>query len=192
MKKIVLATLLASGLMAADNGFYVGANVGAMNAKADSTWSWTNTTLNASDSGSDSSNSNATAIELKVGYYFNGNNRINVAVDKAKFDGVDSFSSTVGYDYLYGTSVLKPFIGVFGNFSQFKPDGGSSFNGAYAGGQIGINYAVNEHVSVEIGGQYMVGSAKYSETIVSGTDTNSQSVDIKSKSNFFIGANYKF
>lgn len=65
MKKIALAVLLASGLMAADDGAYVGFDIGS-----------TRFDIKASAAGVSAEESDNGGFQtLKAGYYFNKNSR---------------------------------------------------------------------------------------------------------------------
>jgi hypothetical protein len=136
MKKIMLTTLLASGLMAADSGFYVGADVGKTKAKTDVSYSGSFGGYPYSES--ESTSDTATATTLKMGYYIDKNNRTTVAIARANFDGLTETALSVGYDYLIGESALKPFIGVIAGYGQFKPDEVEKAKGTFFGGQAGM------------------------------------------------------
>jgi hypothetical protein len=70
----------------ADSGFYVGADVGSTKVKVDTSWSYSNTDFPAlNDSSNESVTDTATAATLKLGYYFDKNNRASVAIQRADF-----------------------------------------------------------------------------------------------------------
>ncbi len=194
MKKIALATLLVSGLMAADSGFYVGADVGGKKVSGDSSWSYVNPSYPSfNDSGSNSISENSTAGTLKVGYYFNKNNRANLSLQVANYDNVQETSFGAGYDYLIGDAALKPFVGALAGYTSFNPDNGDNASGGYFGGQLGVNYAFNENISAEAGFRYVALNVEDSQSQADGFGgTDASKTELKSTANWFIGVNYKF
>lgn len=188
MKKIAFAVLLASGLMAADSGFYVGADVG--NTAYDMK---TSVTITGVGSDSASGEDDGGSQTLKVGYYFDKNNRASVFFQNVNVDGGDSRTFGVGYDYLIGNDNFKPFIGlIVGSGSMESDDGSVNITGAVYGAQLGLNYAFNENFSAEIGYRYM--KANMEDTIsgvYSGYDYSAK-LEIETIKNWFLGVNYKF
>jgi opacity protein-like surface antigen len=191
MRKIALAALLAIGLMAADSGVYVGADIGKTKYSLDYAYS---------DSDGDSENGsfsdNGTSGTLKVGYYFDKNNRAYAALNKASFSDEDSdvdlYQFGVGYDYLIGNSDIKPFVGVLAGYSNIKPDDGESINGVYYGLQAGVNYALNGNFSVEAGYRYMKTNMDKTSNETDGSFSSTEKIEIDYISNWFVGVNYKF
>lgn len=179
MRKIVLASVLASGLMAADSGVYVGVDLGktAYDLKA----SAMGITLVEQD--------DEASQTFKVGYYLDKNSRASTFFQNVNTDGGKTYTYGVGYDYLIGESPLKPFVGAILGYGSSKADDGSiKLSGAIYGAQAGLNYALNENFSVEAGYRYM--KSNMNDTItVSGVDVKLEADPIK---NWFIGANYKF
>lgn len=179
MKKIVLAAMLTSGLMAADNGAYVGVDIGntAFDMKASAMG------ISATDKADGGSQT------LKIGSYLDKNSRVSAFVQHVNTDGGKTYTYGVGYDYLIGESPLKPFVGAILGYGSSKADDGSTnLTGVIYGAQAGLNYALNENFSVEAGYRYM--KSNMEDTIrVSGIDVK---LEIDPISNWFIGANYKF
>lgn len=179
MKKIVLASLLATGLMAADSGVYVGVDVGntAYEIKASA--------LGVSETEKDDGGSQT----LKVGHYFDANSRVTAFYQNVNTDGGDSYIYGAGYDYLIGDNALKPFAGVLAGYGTAKSDDGSiNMSGNFFGLQAGVNYAMNSNFSIEAGYRYL--KSNIDQTIVVlGTDVKLEIDPIK---NWFIGVNYKF
>ena len=179
MKKIVLASLLATGLMAADSGVYVGVDLG------NTTYDFKASAMGISatdkyDGGSQT---------LKVGYYLDKNSRASAFFQNINTDGEKTYTYGVGYDYLIGESPLKPFVGAIIGYGSSKADDGSvKLAGAIYGAQAGLNYTVTENFSVEAGYRYMKSNMEDTITI-SGIDVKLEADPIK---NWFIGANYKF
>lgn len=179
MKKIALAALLASGLMAADNGVYVGVDLG--NTAYDLKASAMGVSATEKDDGASQT--------FKAGYYLDKNSRASAFFQNVNTDGGKTYTYGVGYDYLIGESPLKPFVGAILGYGSSKADDGSiKLSGAIYGAQAGLNYALSENFSVEAGYRYM--KSKMDDTItVSGVDVKLEADPIK---NWFIGVNYKF
>lgn len=180
MKKIALAVLLASGLMAADDGAYVGFDIGS-----------TRFDIKASAAGISAEESdNGGSQTLKAGYYFNKNSRAFISYQNINVDGGSAYDVSLGYDYLFGSSDFKPFVGGFVGYGSTEDDELSELDisGAVYGAQVGLNYAINDNFSVEAGYRYM--KSNMEDTVsISGVDVK---LEIDPISNWFIGANYKF
>jgi len=189
MKKIALAVLLASGLMAADSGFYVGADVGNTGMDGEYSVSVPDYDIAESESFEDDGGSQT----LKVGYYFDENNRASAFFQNVNVDGGDSRTFGVGYDYLIGNDSFKPFVGlIIGSGSMESDDGSVNITGAVYGAQLGLNYAFNENFSAEIGYRYM--KANMEDSISGEIDGTAytEEVTIDTVKNWFLGVNYKF
>ncbi len=179
MKKIVLATLLVSGLLASDSGFYVGADIG--NTAIDMTIIVNGISTTVDDDGGSQT--------LKVGYYFDENNRANAYYQNINMDGGDANRYGVGYDYLIGDNVFKPYVGIsLGNGSIKVDETTVDVAGITYGAQVGLNYAINENFSAEVGYCYMKTNMEDSISGPGGTAT----FEIDTIKNWFLGINYKF
>lgn len=180
MKKIALAVLLASGLMAAENGFYVGADIGNTEYDFEA--------AAPSISFSDSTTEDGGSQTLKLGYYLDKNNRVAVFFHNINVEAGDSQTYGIGYDYLIGDNAFKPFIGALVGYGSYKEDAVSDINvaGTIFGVQAGVNYAITNNFSAEAGYRYMKSNM---EDTLAGTDLKFEITAIK---NWFIGANYKF
>lgn len=177
MKKSLLVTImLASGLMAADSGLYVGIDAG--NTAMDVT-----VTNGAATSKQSSDGASQT---LKIGYYFDQNNRAAIGYQHINTSGGNSASAyLIGYDYLIGESDFKPFVGAIVGYSKYSQSN-LTLNGALFGAQAGLNYGFTNNFSVEAGYRYMASNAD-------GQFTSSTSkAEVDAIKNWFIGANYKF
>lgn len=180
MKKIVLATLLASGLMAADNGFYVGADMGNTAAELKAT-------VNGNSAGSVKDDGGSQT--LKLGYYLDKNSRAAGFYQHINMDGGSASTYGIGYDYLIGDNAFKPFVGVLLGYGSMKVDGTPvNISGIIYGVQAGLNYAINENISAEVGYRYMKSNMEDTITGPGGSAT----FEIDPLKNWFIGANYKF
>lgn len=188
MKKIALAVLLASGLMAADSGMYVGVDIGK--TRGEVKYNYQDTAVPAdNESGKDSDD--GTSGTLKVGYYLNSNNRVYASMHIANGQYTDTRNFGIGYDYLIGSSALKPFVGVMVGSTKNEisdDDETANIDGMYYGAQLGVNYVLNNNLSLEAGYRYMKSNADYDW--VDGTE--SEKVELDYLSNWFVGVNYKF
>lgn len=176
MKKIVLAAMLTSGLMAADSGLYIGVDAG--NTAMDVTvTNGSATSKQTIDGGSQT---------LKVGYYLDKNSRVAAAYQHINTSGSNSASAyLVGYDYMIGEGDFKPFVGAILGYSKYSQSN-LTLNGALYGAQAGLNYAFMENFSVEAGYRYMASSADSQFT------ASTSKAEVDAIKNWFIGANYKF
>lgn len=149
MKRIALLGLLSVAVMANESGLYVGADVGRAKEhdKVSSGITYTNT---------------STSYGFDIGYYFDANNRaygFYQYISKGNFvKPTDAYGA--GYDYLFGTSSLKPFVGVMLGYSVYK-NGSYKQDGLAYGGQVGLDYKVNNNISVDAGYRYLFSDAKY-------------------------------
>ncbi len=180
MKRIVLASLFTSGLMAAESGMYVGMDVGNTAVDLKATVNGTSETVE-DDGGSQT---------LKVGYYVDKNNRIVASFQNVNVDGGKARNYSIGYDYLIGNNAFKPFVGVFAGYGSLTVDSVSSLDiaGGVLGAQMGLNYAISENFSAEVGYRYMKSSMDDSISGPGGT----AAFEVDPIKNWFIGVNYKF
>lgn len=179
MKKVALAALLASGLMAADNGVYVGIDIGNTEVEMDTTVNGSSSTVK-DDGGSQT---------YKIGYYLNQNNRMSAFYQHVNVDGGSSSSYGLGYDYLIGNNAFKPFVGILVGHGSLKVDGTTvDITGMLYGVQAGLDYAFNENFSAEAGYSYMKSNMEDSISGPGGIAT----FEIDPIKNWFVGVNYKF
>lgn len=199
MKKIVLAMVLTgmSGLIASDSGYYVGVDIG--NTAADGKVSITASNSFSSVSARESLNDSGGSQTLKVGYYFNKNNRVATFYQNILVDNGDGRTFGIGYDYLIGESAFKPFIGLLAGYGSISGNDGGTLGGKsidIAGGifgaQVGLNYAFSENFSAELGYKYMMTNMEDTISGVYSGVTYNGKMEYDSMKNFFIGLNYKF
>lgn len=187
MKKSIGAMLLLSSiLMAGQNGLYVGAEAGI--SKQKDTESYTNS-ITPSSNYSETLKNRSAAYGINVGYYFDDNNRAYAFYQYiSKGDYVSHTNAYgIGYDYLYGTSSLKPFVGGILGYSTFK-NGDFNPKGMAYGAQVGLDYKVSHNISLDAGYRYLVSDSEFEETSPS-TVFTSKGENFQS---FFFAANYKF
>ena len=172
MKKTILAGLIISSVaMAGESGLYIGAEVGA-------------TRIGASDGVDGNVKSNSSSFAVNGGYYINQNSRAYIAyqsIAKGDFASRTNVYSA-GYDYLFGTTSFKPFVGAILAYSNYKY-GGYEIKGMGYGAQIGVDYTLNNNFSVDAGYRYLASNAD---------DSRYYNADMDSFQTYFIGANYKF
>lgn len=178
MKKIALLGLLSVAVMANESGLYVGAEVGSTHTK----------TSTIAASGTTHYNSTRVSEAINIGYYLNDNSRAYVAYQRtgAKENASIPKSTniySVGYDYLFGTSALKPFVGAILGYTTYT-DGYFKVNGMAYGAQAGVDYKINDKISIDAGYRYLDSNAN--------ATYNNAEQPMDSFQTFFVGANYKF
>lgn len=182
MKKMAMLVLLASGLTAAENGFYGGFDMGDLKVNATVTSGVNTYKGHEADP----------AYTFKAGYYFNENNRIYAFYQYVDPDasGVTFKEYGAGYDYMIGESALKPFIGILGGRLNTKADNTLDkfdISGNFVGAQAGISYAVNTNLSIEGGYRYL----NYSNT--DGLESvDNVNIESDSAQSWFAGLSFKF
>lgn len=182
-KSLVLAGLLAIGstaAMAADDGVYVGIDIGNTAMDYD---------ISASNGYSESGDDNGGSQTLKIGYYFDKQNRAGAFYQHVNVDNGKAYITGIGYDYLIGENDFRPFVGAILGYGRLKDDDGiTDITGALYGAQVGLNYTINENFSAEAGYRFM--KSNMEDTIVdSGV---SVTIDLDPVTNWFFGVNYKF
>lgn len=162
------------------SGVYVGLDIGS--SKVDITASAAGRGFSTDDS--------AGSQTLKVGYYFNENTRTSVYYQNINVDGGDGYSYGAGFDYLIGSSELKPFVGLIVGKSGITDDSNSNLDleGFSYGGQIGLNYSIADNFSMDLGYRYLKSNADVT-SVVSGVNVL---IEVDAVTNWYIGANYKF
>lgn len=179
MKKVALLGLLSVTLLANESGLYVGGEVGSTHTQTTENYSGTISKYN----------SNRISEGLNIGYYLNDNSRAYVAYQHINADMNKDISEKIkiysaGYDYLFGTSVFKPFLGAILGYSTYK-DGDFKVNGMAYGAQAGVDYKINNNISIDAGYRYLSSSAK-------GPNSSGQESTMDNFQTFFAGASYKF
>lgn len=179
MRRVALLGLLSVAMMANESGLYIGAEVGSTHTK---------TTTSFNSGSVEKYKSDRVSEGLNLGYYLNSSSRAYVAYQHVNSDmnkDIPESSNiySAGYDYLFGTSDLKPFVGAIIGYSTYK-DGDFKVNGMAYGAQAGIEYKMSGKLSVDTGYRYLDSSA---EATYSGDKSTMDSFQT-----FFVGANYKF
>lgn len=184
MKKLIVLALLTNALLlAAENSYYVGFDGGITGVVF-------KTSIPSLDF-YESERNHGSSETLKIGYYINKNNRVNGFFQQ--INGADAKVYGIAYDYLIGSTPFKPFLGGLIGHASFKDDGDDTtptthLSGNVYGLQAGVNYTINEKLSVEAGARYLRSYADQTMN-TSGSDVTFKIDPIH---NLFIGANYKF
>jgi hypothetical protein len=181
MKKIVLASLLATGLMAAGNENYFGINVG--NAKMSFSASANGT---AADGDTDGTQYTAT-----LGHYYGNTGRISAAYTYVKHDaGVDNSDAiSFAYDFILPIAENKfsLYAGPVIGYTRYK-EPGLDLSGFHYGAQAGTIVKVMDNIELEAGYRFLLETG--SDTIdVSGTSVK---VDADNVKMWYVGANFRF
>lgn len=190
MRKILTLLLLATGIFASENRTYIGFEAGGSRINYDSTFR-----LNGAVVQNRSDEDDAVNMALKVGYYFNENNRVYGIIDTTDFDFVESVNFGAGYDYLIGSGSVKPFVGVLLGYSKNEySDQVINFDmdGIYYGVQAGVNYAINNNLSIEAGYSFINSKADGSYSITAGANTVTLNTEIDNTHRLYAGVYYRF
>jgi len=177
MKSILLLGILASGLMSAEDGMYIGIDVFKTR---------TDITVNNAQT-SEKQHFEAVSQTLKAGYYLGRNSRVNAFYQHHNTSLVsgNGYLYGIGLDYLIGDNALKPFIGGLAGYSHYsQPD--LDLDGGFIGVNLGLNYAFGENFSIEGGYRYMLSNAKGMFT------TSISEAKVDALKNWYVGGNYKF
>lgn len=176
MKKVALLGLLSVAVMANESGFYIGGEISQTKERAQEI-----------DNGTYKYHNTSAAYGLNVGYYFDANTRAYTFyqhINRGDFDKPTN-AYGAGYDYLFGDSSFKPFVGGIVSYSIYdNKEDQFRMEGLAYGGQFGIDYKINTNISVNAGYRYLLSDAKFK----SGSYVN-ETTDFQA---FFAGANYKF
>jgi Outer membrane protein beta-barrel domain len=201
MKKLVLTALAgsmvaASSLMAGEA--FVGVDVGGATSGATSNVSGTvgAVSINRSDSGDGTGGAQA----LKVGYYFNDNNRAYISLHRFNTESNLKISLyKASYDYLIGSEALKPFVGASLGSYSYKVSGFGSYltqdsleaKGIAYGAQVGLLYKISKNIDAQFSYSYLKTTGSDSSTYKSAPAVTAKLENDKLTSWQF-GLNYRF
>jgi len=189
MKKIVLAaTLLASGLMAADSGIYVGVEYGT--AK-------NSTTFDFSSVGSANVDNNYKDVKFKLGGGTDGGTKYQgtlslISYDEAIFDDTNKDLMEFGFDMIKEFEVapsVYPFlkIGIGAGTMDVVGYNEDSILGVSFNVGAGVSYKVVDHLYLLAGVDYIARKWQDIESYTYGTVSTTDSAFKP-----YIGANYRF
>ena len=185
MKKIVLATMLASGLMA-DSGLYIGLDYG----KASNTHTFSLASY-AAHADNDYSN-----LKLKIGGGTDGEWKFQGTLDKIDykigvFDTENNSLYEIGFDIIKEFEVTKelyPFIKIGFGAGQmsttFTTEG--RMNEVYFSGGAGLSYKATSNVYILAGADYI--ARRWNDVAIGAYTLETNDKAIKP----YIGVNYKF
>ncbi|MBN2870085.1 MAG: porin family protein [Campylobacterales bacterium] len=182
MKKIVLASLLATGLMAAGNENYVGISYGKVKSDFSVTtnpgYVWVGGDTDFTDS----------AYNLTLGHYYGENGRVSATFTYVDGDDATDRSNglTFSYDFILplADNKLAIFVGPSVGYTWLKYDDGSNFSGIHYGAQAGAIVRLIENIEIEGGYRYLFENGE--ETYAGGK------IDLDNVSMWYVGANFRF
>jgi hypothetical protein len=169
MKKIVLASMLVSGLMAAGNENYFGISAGNAELEASSSWS------NASTDGGQ--------FTATLGHYYGENGRISASYSYVKREqnvkNSDIFSFAYDFILPLANNKLGLYVGPVAGYTFYK-DTIVNFSGFHYGAQAGAIAHIVDNIELEAGYRYLVQT---------GSDLG---VDLDNVKMWYVGANIRF
>ena len=199
MKKslIVAGILLAGSTLVANDGYYVGFDIGKSKGYINYGINFPDYPQYNENGSSHGDGSNTQTI--KLGKYIDSNNRAGMYYMNVDTDGESAKSYGLTYDYLIGENQLKPFLGAIVGYVSYEtneleiinlPD--VKIDGMLYGVQAGLNYEANKNISFEAGYRYLKSNADYKgNSSMYGIDY-SVNADIDKVTGWYIGLNYKF
>ncbi len=181
MKKIVLASLLATGLMAAGNENYFGISAG--NAKM---------SFSASANGiSTDGDTDGTQYTAVLGHYYGNTGRISAAYTYVNHDGdVDkSDAISFAYDFILPLAENKfsLYAGPVVGYTRYE-EPGLDLSGFHYGAQAGALVQIMDNIELEAGYRYLFETGSDSIDIL-GTSVKVEADDVKM---WYVGANIRF
>lgn len=192
MKKIIFASLVASSALLAGD-WYVGANVGSSNMKADISAAIKTTGVTGSADYSDDYSETKGGFGIKAGYEMADAHRFEI--EYLKIASNTSYAG-VGYVYKHSFGDIKPFVGIGIGISSHKEDdvpGMDAFDQSSTsyGLKGGLIYEIAKKHEIELGYSYtMVGNMKQDYTV------GGQNIEVKMENmkvgRVSIGYNYRF
>lgn len=178
MKKVALAILLASGLMAAGNQDYFGISVG--NAKVDFS-------IKDGIGGTEKADDEGTVVNLTLGHYYGEHGRVSATYTYIKSeDGVDdSDAITLSYDFILPLGkMLALYAGPNIGYTRLEYDAGLDLSGIHYGAQAGAIVRIVPNVEIEGGYRYLF--EKGSDRGVIGE------IELDNMGMWYVGANFRF
>jgi hypothetical protein len=177
MKKIVLAALFASVLMASGNENYVGINFGSSELSG---------SINSNDFGVDETHYTAT-----LGHYYGDTSRISATYTYVKHatNVVKNDAISVAYDFIFpfAENKFSIYAGPILGYTRYQESSGTidlDLSGFHYGAQVGAIVRFMDNIEIEAGYRYLIETG--SDTLLA-SSVNAD--DIKM---WYIGANYRF
>ncbi|MDT8339446.1 MAG: outer membrane beta-barrel protein [Sulfurimonas sp.] len=181
MKKIALAVLLASGLMAAENADYFGISFGNAELGVDLSVPGLSASTEVDDK----------HISFTLGHYYEDTARVwagySYVDTDSDVDDADAFS--IGYDFILPLAENRlslyadPVIG----YTRYE-EPGIDISGFHYGAQAGVIVRLIDNIEIEAGYRYLMETG--SDTVnVSGIDVDIDADDLKM---WYVGANLRF
>lgn len=181
MKKIALAVLLASGLMAAENVDYFGISFGNAELGVEASIPGTSVGLKTDD----------THVSFALGHYYGDTARVWAGYTYVNTDeGVDEADAfSVGYDFILPLAQNKfsLYAGPVIGYTRYE-EPGLDLSGFHYGAQAGVIVRLIDSIEFEAGYRYLKETGN--ETVnVLGVDVDVEADDVKM---WYVGANLRF
>lgn len=179
MKKIVLATLLASGLMAAENVAFIGASIGnaELKTKADA--------INYESKNDD------THYTATLGQYVGDNGRISLSYTYVEpVNNVKrSDGASLAFDFIVPIvdNVFMLYAGPVVGYTRYEEESAGinlDLSGLHYGAQAGVIARVMNNIEVEGGYRYLIETG--SDTVLG------VNVDADTLRMWYVGVNFRF
>ncbi len=177
MKKIVLATLLASGLMAAGNQDYFGISAGKLKSSSSAQLNPGYVLVEDTDHN---------AYNLTLGHYYGENGRISATYIYTNVPNTkNSDAITLGYDFILPLDkTFSVYAGPSVGYTRVKYDAGDSLSGIHYGAQAGGIVKIAKSIELEAGYKYLFETGSY--TNIGGK------IELDNIGLWYIGGNIRF
>ena len=181
MRKIALAVLLASGLMAAENADYFGISLGNAELGVDISVPGASVGAEVDD----------THVSFALGHYYGETARVWASYTYVDTDsGVDDADAfSVGYDFILplAENRFSLYAGPVIGYTRYE-EPGLDLSGFHYGAQAGAIVRLIDNIEFEAGYRYLKETGD--ETVnVLGTDVKVEADDVKM---WYVGANLRF
>ena len=179
MKKIVLATLLAGGLMASENVSFIGASIGNAELK---------TTVGTSDFESKIDDTHYTGT---LGQYVGDNGRVSLSYTyvnpSENINNSDGVSLAFDFIVPLVENVFSLYVGPVIGYTRFEAEVAGvelDLSGMHYGGQAGGIVRIVDNIEIEGGYRYLIETGSDSVLGVN--------VDADTLRMWYVGANFRF
>jgi hypothetical protein len=179
MKKIVLATLLAGGLMAADNVSFIGASIGNAELKT------------SIDAGNFESKNDDTHYTGTLGQYLGDNARVSLSYTYVEPDKniKNSDGVSLAFDLIVPIvdNLFMLYAGPVAGYTRFEAESTGvkmDLSGLHYGGQAGAIVRIANAIEIEGGYRYLIETGSDS---VLGIKVEADDLQM-----WYVGANFRF
>jgi opacity protein-like surface antigen len=178
MKKIVLASLLATGLMAAGNENYFGVSAGKLdsNFKVNPNPGFVVLDTDFTD----------TAYHFTLGHYYGENGRISATYTYVNGEDSDTSDAiTLSYDFILPVAkTFSLYAGPSLGYTRLDYSDGTDLSGFHYGAQAGAIARVVDNIEIEAGYRYLMETGD--------DDVTGGNIELDNVSMWYIGANIRF